>query len=222
MRRSSIVLASAVLLLAGCGGDDDDQAQTVETTTTERSEDDSSTTTSGGSSDLNDVVVQLDDLPTGWSVTPPEETDDEGDEQICEGHDPLNAIEPQDEAESGFQESDFGPYVASGAAQYSDDDEASEVIDQFAETANACQTFTETDEDGTVTEYTISPLSFPDLGDETFAFRMSATSPLGPFAVDVAVARQGEFMVSIFNAALGTAPDSALTESLTQTMLGRL
>ena len=223
MRRSSIVLASAVLLLAGCGGDDDDdQAQTIETTTTTADPEEETTTTSGASSDLSDVVVQLEDLPTGWSVSPPEDDDEATDDEFCEDHDPFNEVEAQDEAESSFQESDFGPFVASAASQFTDDDEASTIIDAFADAANECQSWTDTDEDGTVTEYTTTPLSFPDLGDETFAFRLSAASPIGPFAADIAVVRQGEFTLSIVNAGLGAGPDSALTESLAQTMLDRL
>jgi hypothetical protein len=218
--RSRFLFASLALLLAACGDDDDNgQAQTIETTTTVAEE--GSSTTSGASSDLSDVVVQLDDMPAGWSVTPPE-SDDDTDDELCEGQDPFNEIEPQDEAESGFQQSELGPFVSSAASQYADEDQAGEMMDQLAEATNACQSFTQTDEDGTETEFTISALSFPDLGDETFAFRLAATTMLGPLTMDFAVVREGSTGLLIANGGLGAAPDSELTESLLQTMLDRL
>ena len=217
MRRTSIILASAVLLLAGCGDDDGDQGQTVETTTTEGHD---GSTTGSGDVELSEVVVQLDDLPAGWSVFP-SEGEGEPDDEICEGHDPYNEIEAQDEAESVFQQSELGQFVTSLAAQFTDDGEAGEVMAQLSEAANACQSFTETDEDGIETAYTIAPLPFPDLGDETVAFRLSATTAYGPIALDYASVREGEFTLSVINGGFGP-PDTALTESLAQTMLDRL
>jgi hypothetical protein len=217
------VLISA-LLLGSCGGGgeggEDGQARTVETTTTTEGEEPTPTSTTVPPRDiaLNEVIVQLGDLPTGWSPSAPE--DDGEDDSFCEGHDPLNQIEPTEEAESSFQQSDFGPFVFAGAGTYTGD-QASEVMDAFAETADACQSFTETDEDGAETTYTISPLSFPDLSDDTFAFRMSATSPLGPFNLDVAAVRKGTVVLIIVNGGLGAA-DSALTEKLMRTMVDRL
>ena len=164
--------------------------------------------------------MQLDDLPAGWSVFP-SEGEGEPDDEICEGHDPFNEIEAQDEAKSVFQQSEFGPFVTSLAAQFEDDGEAGEVMDQLSEAASACQSFTQTDEAGIETVYTIAPLPFPDLGDETFAFRLSAATAYGPVALDYASVREGAFVVSVINGGFGP-PDTALTESIAQTMLDRL
>lgn len=222
MKRLLGLLSVAALVCAGCGGDDGDgQARTVEastTTTTEPSED--STTTSAAPAALDAVVLQLTDMPTGWSVAPPDEDDDDSDD-FCDGADPFNEIEPKEDAESNFQQSEFGPFASSGASIYEDDDQAGEVLDLLADMANDCQSFTQVEDDGTETEYTITPLSFPDLGDDTFAFRMSATTFLGPLTLDGVAVRDGDLVVTIVHGGIG-AVDSALTESLMRDMLDRV
>lgn len=209
----AIVLVGT-LLCGACGGGDGGggQARTVNPTK-------SSSTAAPRDVALSEVVVQLSDLPTGWSVSPPE-NEDEADDSFCEGRDPFNEIPPQAEAESSFQQSDFGPFVDSGASLYTDD-EASEVMDRLAEMANACQSFMQTEEDGTETTYTTSPLSFPDLGDDTFAFRVSGSTMLGPINLDVAAVREGAIVLFVGNGGLGAA-DTQLTEQLLRTMLRRL
>lgn len=224
MTRIRAVVLVGALLCAACGGGDDEggQARTVEATTTTEGDTPTSTSTTAATPDvaLAQIVVQLTDLPTGWSVSPPDD-DEEDDDTFCEDMDPFNEIPPQEEAESSFQQSDFGPFAASGASRYADDDEASSVMDLLTEMANKCQTFTETDEDGTETSYTITPLSFPNLGDDTFAFRMAGATPFGPINIDIASVRQGEIVISLVNGGLGQV-DSALTETLTRKMHDRL
>jgi hypothetical protein len=223
VRRLPAVILVGGALIAGCGGGDDadGQARTVDPTSTTVKEKASTTTTASSKDvDLDQVVVQLSDLPTGWSVSPPD-SEDETDDSFCEGQDPFNEIKAKEEVESSFQQSDFGPFVASGASIYTGDDQADEVMGLLTTMANKCQKFTETDDDGTKTEYTISPLSFPDMADDTFAFRMSAMSPFGPFNLDVAAVRDDDTVVSIINGGIGAA-DSDLTESLMRTMVGRL
>ncbi len=215
-------LVVVTVLLGACGADDDtaaDRAGTVESSTTE----DGGTPSTAPAEDaeerpLEDVVLQLSDLPTGWSAAPAEEDDDES---FCDGRDPFNEIEPQDEAESTFQQSELGPFVVSAASRYSDDAEAAEVLDLLADVAEACQSFSVTEDDGSETEYTITPLSFPELGDDTFAFRMSATTVLGPITLDLAAVQEGPIVVSVGNGGLGSA-DGELTEALMRTMVDRL
>lgn len=222
MARLLPIMLTAALLAGGCGGDDGDagQARTVEPTTTTTSATDEVTTTAEAPADvaLDHVVVQLSDMPTGWSVSPP---DEDSDDAFCEERDPFNEVEPQEEAEAAFQQSEFGPFVASGASLYADDDEASQVMGLLTDMADACQSFTQTEDDGTETEYTIGALSFPDLGDDTFAFRMSGTTPFGPLNLDVVAVREGSIVVAIINGGLGAA-DSELTESLIRTMADRV
>lgn len=227
VRHGALVLALA--LVAGACGDDDDQARTVDvTTTTEASEapdgtaTESATTTTEASapSAMDSVVVTLQDLPTGWTASTPED-DDEDDDEICDGQDPFNAVEPVEEAESNFEQGSFGPFVSSIAGRYASTDDAQGVLDAVADAVDQCQTFTDVDEDGNETTYTFAALSFPKLGDDTYAARLSATTPFGPLALDFAFARDGDAVVAIINGGFGAA-DTALTESMLRLMVERL
>jgi len=226
--RTRAALAALILTagpLAGCGSDDaGEAARTVEPTTTAAQEPDADT---DGDDDevpaparpLAEVVVQLGDLPTGWAVMPPEESED-ADDAFCEGHDPLEAIEPVEEAESTYSQGDFGPYLTSLAGRYTDEETARSILDALAVAVDACQSFTET-EDGAEITYTFSPLSFPKLGDDTYAARLSATTPFGPLAMDMAFTRVGDHVLAIINGGFGSA-DSALTETLLRLMVDRI
>lgn len=234
VRRGGLVLALA--LVAGSCGDDDDQARTVDVTTTttgaseapdgtatesaETAETATTTTEASASSAMDSVVVTLQDLPTGWTASTPED-DDEDDDEICDGQDPFNAVEPVEEAESNFEQGSFGPFLSSIAGRYAGTDEAQGVLDAVADAVDQCQTFTDVDEDGNETTYTFAALSFPKLGDDTYAARLSATTPFGPLALDFAFARDGDAVVAIINGGLGAA-DTALTESMLRLMVERL
>lgn len=230
VRRAALVVAVA-LIGASCG-DDDDQSRTVEDTTsstpeasasqeagTESTETSTTTTEAPAPSAMDSVVVSLQDLPTGWTASTPEE--DEKDDEICDGHDPFNAVEPVEEAESHFEQGSFGPFLSSVAGRYASADDAQGVLDAVADAVDQCQTFTDVDDDGNEMTYTFAALSFPKLGDDTYAARLSATTPIGPLALDFALARDGDAVVAVINGGLGAA-DTALTESMLRLMVHRL
>lgn len=229
-----VALALALALVAASCGDDDDQARTLEATTTSTTEavaeteepaaeaEDSTTTTTEEAppSSMDSVVVTLQDLPSGWTVSAPDEEDEEDDE-ICNDQDPFNAVEPVEEAESNFEQGSFGPFLSSIAGRYASTDDAQDVLDALAAAVDQCQTFTDVDEDGTEITYTFTALSFPKLGDDTYAARLSANSPFGPLALDFVFARKGDTVAAIINGGLGAA-DTALTESMMRLMVDRL
>lgn len=230
LRGAAFVVAVA-LVTASCG-DDDDQARTVDVTTstmeTEPAPAESGTAPATSTtareavpaSSMDSVVITLQDLPTGWTASPPEAQAPQ-DEEFCEGQDPFDAVEPVEEAESAFEQGAFGPFLSSIAGRYASADDAQQVLDALAHAVDQCQTFTEIDDDGTETTYRFTALSFPNVGDDTYAARMSATTPVGPLALDFAFARQGQAVAGIINGGLGEA-DTALTESTLRLMVDRL
>lgn len=231
-RLTRLVCASVAMamLAAGCGGDDGDRARTVEpTSTTTSSSEPSNTSSDGGAGNddesstnaaLEDVVVKLSDLPSGWTGSPPE-NDDKADDTFCDDADPLVEIEPVQEAEANFQQSDFGPFLVSLAGRYDSEDTAKDVMDRFADAVDVCQSFTEVDEDGVETSYTFSPLSFPDLGDDTYAARLNGTTAFGPVALDMVFTRVDDKVLAVMNGGFGAA-DTALTEQMLRLMVDRL
>jgi hypothetical protein len=222
VRRAPLILVALCLVVAACS-DDDDQAETVparDTTTT--AGDASEDTKSSADPALEEVVVQLDDLPSGYTATPPDD-DPADDSGFCGDEDVLTKSleEAPASAESNFKQSDFGPFVASFAARYDDSDTAEEFVDRFAHEAAGCGEFTETDEDGATVTYRFEPLSFPKVGDQTFATRLTGTTVLGALVLDIAVARVDDTAVGVVNGGFATA-DTALTEELMRTMTDRV
>lgn len=223
------ITAFAVLasLAAGCGGEagDNDTASvggSVAENTTTTGRDEATTTEAESEAAMADVVVQLDDLPSGWTVQPPDEDDDD-DSDLCGtgAGDPLEAIEAVDEANSGFGQSEFGPIVLSGASRLDSEEVAEGGIDQVQALFDDCESFTEVDDEGQETVYAVSEMSFPDLGDDSSGYRMTANSLLGPIAIDFAFVREGEVVLVVAQVAFG-ATDPSLTEQLIRTMLDRL
>ena len=209
---------AAAALVAGCGSDDVGQAQTVEETSTTANAEETTTSQADESvsADLESVVVQLGDLPAGWTVEPDAGSED-GSDYFCSDEPPDELPDPLEEVESSFSRGDTGPFVGSNASLYGSTDEAEAAFDIFVAELSKCDGFTE----GAETTWSLSALSFPDVGDDTFAARLSATTMLGPLVADVVVERSDDVTLFVTNGGYGS-PDTALTEELLRTMDGRL
>ena len=84
-----------------------------------------------------------------------------------------------------------------------------------------CCTFSTKAEDGSTVTMDLGPLSFPKLGEETFALRIPADSQGLTLAGDMVVIRQDAVGILITNLALGTV-DTQLTETVARTALAKL
>lgn len=233
MRRILVTMTALALALGACGGDDDDGlAQTVTTTSTtsttpsapaERAGDEPSTTTTAapGPRDPQAILLKLEELPTGWTTSPPDEEDDGTSDMDCFAEAAGEDFDDQADAEVAFQQSDFGPFIGASVTVEESGDAAQERVDLFATGMQACDGYTETDEDGNETTWTVSPLSFPDLGDGTFAARMGTTTFMGPMNVDIVVTRVDEVIVFTAHMSIGAA-DSELTERVQRLQVDRV
>jgi hypothetical protein len=77
--------------------------------------------------------------------------------------------------------------------------------------------------DGKVTEFRLSALSFPKLGDDTFAVRMSTDAEGLSVVIDVIVVRRSGVMMLLTNAGVGVGtPDSATTETVARKALDKV
>lgn len=168
MKKPIAIMFMVVLLAGACGGGDKD----------DKADDTKSTTTVAGpkeSAALKAKLITLDDLPEGFAVSEPNEDDD----ATC---DALNDIDqdlpPQFREKAAFEgslETDFA-FVNEELNEYENAEDAAEAMGR-AKTAfdGECKTFGDTDDDGTVTQATLSSLDFAKLGDESFAHKLTIT-----------------------------------------------
>lgn len=115
-----------------------------------------------------------------------------------------------------FSQSSFGPFLIAGVAV--DVPRADELFDVFSEALGACDG--DVDADGNTTS--VLPLSFPNVGDDTFAARIDLDG-FFPVSVLYVLARKGDAIVLGGYASVGTdPPDAALLESSVRTMIDRI
>ena len=70
--------------------------------------------------------------------------------------------------------------------------------------------------------YSVLPVAFPDLGDQTFGeTRIDGTGGMLPISLLLAVTRVDDVLIFSTNAAVGGGIDAALLEDLTGTMVDR-
>ena len=172
-----IVLISIALgLLFGCGPD---RAQTIVPVTTGEANETSSVvdeSTEGAAAaivtdkDRDNVIaalLTLDDMPTGWTqnetavFTP--STPGGTYRSMCQDI-PARSI---GSASVSFSQSTLGPQVDQFITIYPSSEEAEAAMADLSGVAQECGEYS--DDNGNV--FTLSPLAFPSLGDDTFAVR---------------------------------------------------
>lgn len=217
-----------VLLLGACGGGDDrattieptgspdeDAADLTNTPTGEVEETtETEVETEQAADSPDELLLTLGDMPTGWTTAPEMVSgDDEGGATGFCGEPPIDEqFEPSAEAEAAFKKDDFGPFVNHAVAIY-ESREAEQAMDAALEAAQSCQEWTET-EDGEETTFTLQPVSFPTVGDQTVAFRINAESQDFTFTGDVVFWRRGDLISLFSHLAFQGGLDSDLTEEL--------
>lgn len=167
MKTQLLLVAVGLTLAAGCSGGSGSRADTVPDQPTETN----AAPATGGQtvtrSDLQAALLETNDLPTGFSPNP----------DLLGGkvHKLCNAtysIADKGKAEVGFAKSNFGPFVVESLRLFPD---AERTLNASTRAATSCSKWT--DSDGA--RYTIAALSFPRVGDQTLAVRLSATGPDG-------------------------------------------
>lgn len=217
-------------MLTGCGSDaPPERAGTVK----ESSDDVGQAAAAEGSEDsgveLDAVGRELTDaqakaalpavsaLPTGWSVDPENSLNDESEEDSEATIEPAKcqAImddlgddkEPTGKASRTYTAGMVGPFMGVEISSFADeipDDSFEKILDALS----SCPEITST-EDGVKTTFKTSSLSFPNLGEESAAIRMAATTDGMPVGLDIAFIRAGHTMVTVSQASVGAASGSA-------------
>ena len=207
VRRSLAILIPCiiVLLLAGAVGAvtvDDDKAA------------------AGGSGDKGDVHAKLlavTDLPTGYTAQPSnpatanDPTQDNASSIFCKqlknGDSPDRAPEHADVSfQKGSSSLVGGTLAAEAIGRYTTKGDAKAVFNRFVTAMRSCKTFDQTDATSTV-KGTFSELSFPKLGDQTFAVHLAGEGGTKdftlPLAVDFVLVRQGRLVMLVATVGFG-------------------
>ena len=231
--------AAALALSACGGDDPPERAGTVEESSNADSSSESSAepvegeTSSTAEVELDSVgrvlteeeaeaaLPAVSSLPTGWSV-------DDSDDGAADDADDLpddDEIEPAEckavmedmedawdedpvgEADRDYMAGMLGPFMHVEINSF-EEEVPEETFGEVLTALETCKEFTST-EDGVATTFTVSPLSFPNYGEESAAVRLSAESEGIAIALDLVMVRAGHNALNFIHMSLGGAADSA-------------
>lgn len=183
------MLLSVLLLLAGCGDDDEaggDRADTVDTTSTTAAE-------KVEEVDAQAALLTLEDLPTGYTTS----AEDDDEDPPLESCPLLQALEddnldPANKAEVQYEASQTGPIIQHSVAVLKEG-EAERIFQDFGEAIDTpeCQTLSQQTDEGETATYKLGPLSSPQLGDDTLAFRLTGDEAAFNLTLDFVAERVG-------------------------------
>ncbi|HEV2768420.1 MAG TPA: hypothetical protein VGV63_12030 [Acidimicrobiales bacterium] len=232
MKKVVAMIAVLGLVSGACSGEDDpaERADTVEDVAQGDTGRDGNEDEGSGGIDVEQALLTLEDMPTGWMTSPDAGEEDEGAAEFCDGLD-ISNDEPDAEAEASFEGSEIGPFVSHVVGRF-DGGEAEKRFAELRQAIDECGEFDTTDEDGNTVTGQLSAVSFPELGDESLAVRLSGTvttvadPDFGelefPMAADLVFFRQGDAVAGLFHIAIdatafgggGGGLDSTITEDL--------
>lgn len=144
--------------------------------------------------DLEKALMILDELPAGWAIDPEDEEDDSNEETarfLCTDYEKKSIAK----ASASFQQGQIGPFLAHSVVTYPPG-EATNQFEFMLAAVEQCANFTDT-QTGESMEWTVTPISFPKLGDQSMAVRASSEFILGLIEVDSVYIRIGDTMISI-------------------------
>lgn len=198
IKRATVValVALAVVVPAiGCSGDDDDGSSVSDFIAPEsesETDTDTGSDTEVDASDLEAALLGIDDLPSGWAEAP---LDPDNDDALC-GVDSAELLGLDDadlpKVEVLYAEdANTGPGFFEGIA-WVPDGRAPDLMALIEQRLDGCDTG---EVDGV--ELTVGRLSFDQLGEESFAFRV--TAPAGGVSIDLdsVYIRQGDLVMIV-------------------------
>lgn len=163
--------------------------------------------------DLQETLLTLEDIPAGWAKGADEVEDDSDTFSFLCLEFQKKSIAT---ASVSFEQGQMGPFLVNSLTTYNPD-EGKKLFAEMKAAVDQCPIITET-QNGETTEWTISPVSFPQLGDESFAVRASSDFLLGFVEMDSVYFRIGDTLSSTMYLVLGLESiDSTLTEQFATT-----
>lgn len=203
------LVSVSVAALAGCG--DGGNKPTVGRTAPAPMTSTSPTTPGGFSPD--DALLRLDDMPVGWS----EDSNGSDEQRVVCGVSLARAADAT--AAVTYSEGGTLPQLSLKVFAFAPA-KAKAILDQLSAAVEDCEPYTLTI-DGQIAQVTVSPLSFPHLGDQTVAL-LQAVEVQGITARGDAVAvRVGDVVTTMVLADVGK-PDIGEAQRFARLMVERL
>lgn len=138
--------------------------------------------------DLERMSLQLSDLPSGWTEEAIIDEEQEG--FLCFENDDFRINRDSwPVLNKEFSGGADGPFAFFSVAAAPDVASAKDAIAEYAHLAETCSIWE--DEDGT---YTLHPVMYPTVGDETFVVRLTAEIDGLTFVADSVFVREGRIM----------------------------
>lgn len=190
----TITLRSSTTTTVASSEGDAATSTSAETSTTT-----TSTTGLAGSADLERMSLQLADMPTGWSESASVDNEDDDSGFCVEDAGQLVDTENWPRLEKEFSAGASGPFLTHSLLAAPEEESAQELMAQFAQLVDQCQSWEEAD--GT---YTLTPVNYPEAGDQTFAVRLTVESDGFTFVGDIIVVREGNVLSLLIPIGLAT------------------
>ena len=222
-RRVALGIVALALVGAACGGGADEKTvraggsvgEPESTTTTQAS----TTTTTvkkppPSAAALHGVLLTVEDLPPGYTVSPPDEDDGyDTDDAYCDGADPAKTVPPAREEEVGFRKGSVGPFLNQSILQYTTTDEAQRYMAEFREILDRCSSYDQTDEDGETSTVTVTTMPFDRVGDDTLAMKFTVQGAF-PFSGDMVFVREDGIVLAVATMVLDSADPGDTIEAV--------
>jgi hypothetical protein len=193
MKRLLLILIAG---LAACSGSN--RSATIETTAEGKEE-------AASTEELRAALLRIEDLPTGWTIAPPEASPSVDPLETDEGtgfcNEPIiDKKQAPASAEVEFSKgAELSNHLFQAVVSYDSRRKASKAFDDIQDAAQKCTQWEDGDA-STTSKLTLQGLSFPKLGDETLAVRMggevkSKPDPSEEFSFDVTGTVAGDIVV---------------------------
>jgi hypothetical protein len=146
--------------------------------------------------DLRAALLTVDDMPSGWAVSPPDKSTN-NDDTFC----PAAKGTKLDFLSAGesvtFVPGTIAPLIAEGLT--AERSNANQKYDALVESLRKCegQTWTSKSSDGTVSTDTLQPESFDKYGDESHAWGLTSKQQGGTATVDIVLIRKGDVLTAM-------------------------
>lgn len=228
---SAMVLS---LALAGCGGDGADDRATTITPKTDGAASSAAAAPEGDgdktltAAQVKSALLTVQDLPTGYSVdtSPEEESEDDitnSDDADCvakfKGLNDADNEDQSEQAKASFTGPGLGTVLEQGIESFDDEEVPEKRLKDVVEVLSDCPTFSST-EDGVKSDFSVSSLSFPKLGDDTVSLALTVKTPEVSVGLNIVLVRLGRNVMSVTQGGLAT--DVVALEQASRKGLDRL